>query len=109
MRTFWTSLSGATERLTLSGAAAAAVAKSALAPNAKQIAIFFMMSSGRGMSKLQRPWLILAADNPSAPRGSLHNGCSGKEFRPTQLIFEYLGWLRRSPPNDEQYPSIGAV
>jgi hypothetical protein len=45
MRTFWMLLSGATDGLTVSGAAVAAVAKSALAPTAKEIAILFMMSS----------------------------------------------------------------
>jgi hypothetical protein len=38
-------LSGATDGLAPSGAAVAAVAKSALAPTAKAIAILFMMSS----------------------------------------------------------------
>jgi hypothetical protein len=39
----------------VSGAAVAAVAKSALAPTAKEIASLFMMFSKRGVSKLQQP------------------------------------------------------
>src|SRR5260370_36808008 len=53
MRTFWMLLSGATDGLAVSGAAVAAVAKSALAPTAREIAILIMMSSRRGVSRGQ--------------------------------------------------------
>jgi hypothetical protein len=79
-------LSGATDRLIVSGAAAAAVAKSALAPIAKEIAILFMMFSKRGILSFSgQCWSV---DQSRRAWGSLPNGCPDKEFHDFNLYLK---------------------